>query len=272
MSDKLNTLEGLRLASLKAKGYTAGQIAALSGTLEGILEDINASLKECENHVHSPHAPATAEENDIVAIKRNGVVIAPESKVVDFLVPTKVSELANDSQFATVQQVQSEVAGSGHLSSEVVNTLPSAQEAQPNTIYCVLQNNAGAGNQYAEYMLINGALEAIGNKNADLSGYVTEDYVAKADDSLVADIFNQLSPIQEKYVGTGNLVTFWGLVKNRLDEMEAIQNDLASDIELLKLCASNRPVEGNPFVVTFETLNNLDAEGVWEPASKRICF
>lgn len=235
-------------------------------------DKVNTLNAECENHAQSPHAPATAEENDIVAIKRNGVVVAPTDKVVDILVPTKVSELTNDSQFATVQQVQSEVAGSGHLSSEVVNTLPSPQEAQPNTIYFVLQNNAGAGNQYIEYMLINGALEAIGYGNADLSGYVTEDYVAKADDSLMEDIFNQTSPIQEKYVGTGNLVSFWGLTKDLLDEIEAVQNDLASDIELLELCVTNRPVEGNPFVVTFETLNNLDVEGVWETANKRISF
>ena len=136
---------------------------------------------------------------------------------------------------------------------EVKQTLPSPQEAKPNTIYYVLQNNAGAGNQYIEYILINGALEAIGYGNADLSGYVTEDYVAKADDALMEDIFNQLSPIQEKYLGTGNLVAFWGFTKDLLNEMEAVQNDLASDIELLELCVTNRPVEGNPFVVTFET-------------------
>lgn len=155
---------------------------------------------------------------------------------------------------------------------EVKQTLPSPQEAKPNTIYYVLQNNAGAGNQYIEYILINGALEAIGYGNADLSGYVTEDYVAKADDALMEDIFNQLSPIQEKYLGTGNLVAFWGFTKDLLNEMEAVQNDLASDIELLELCVTNRPVEGNPFVVTFETLNNLDVEGVWETANKRISF
>ena len=36
MSDKLNTLEALRLASLKAKGYTAEQIAELSSAMEKI--------------------------------------------------------------------------------------------------------------------------------------------------------------------------------------------------------------------------------------------
>lgn len=129
-----------------------------------------------------------------------------------------------------------------------------------------------ATDEEVKHMLINGALEAIGYGNADLSGYVTEDYVAKADDSLMEDIFNQTSPIQERYVGTGNLVSFWGLTKDLLNEMEAVQNDLASDIELLELCVTNRPVEGNPFVVTFETLNNLDVEGVWETANKRISF
>ena len=45
MSDKLNTLEALRLASLKAKGYTAEQIAELSSAMEDIIKDINDSLK-----------------------------------------------------------------------------------------------------------------------------------------------------------------------------------------------------------------------------------
>ena len=45
MSDKLNTLEALRLASLKAKGYTAEQIAALSSAMEDIIKDINDSPK-----------------------------------------------------------------------------------------------------------------------------------------------------------------------------------------------------------------------------------
>ena len=51
MSDKLNTLEALRLASLKAKGYTAEQIAELSSAMEDIIKDINDSLKTCEAHV-----------------------------------------------------------------------------------------------------------------------------------------------------------------------------------------------------------------------------
>ena len=87
MSDKLNTLEALRLASLKAKGYTAEQIAELSSAMEDIINDINDSLKTCEAHVQSAHAPANAEENVIVSIQRNGQAIPPDNKVVNIEVP-----------------------------------------------------------------------------------------------------------------------------------------------------------------------------------------
>ena len=69
MSDKLNTLEALRLASLKAKGYTAEQIAALSSAMEDIIKDINDSLKTCEDHVQSAHAPANAEAKPTMAFR-----------------------------------------------------------------------------------------------------------------------------------------------------------------------------------------------------------
>lgn len=51
MSDKLNTLNALRMASLRSKGYTAEQIASLVETIQGIIDDINQSLETCEAHV-----------------------------------------------------------------------------------------------------------------------------------------------------------------------------------------------------------------------------
>lgn len=111
MSDKLNTLEALRLASLKAKGYTAEQIAELSSAMEDIINDINDSLKTCEAHVQSAHAPANAEENVIVSIQRNGQAIPPDNKVVNIEVPTKTSALENDSGYATTEDVEEKVNG-----------------------------------------------------------------------------------------------------------------------------------------------------------------
>lgn len=80
MSDKLNTLEALRLASLKAKGYTAEQIAELSSAMEDIIKDINDSLKTCEAHVQSAHAPANAEETSSLASRGMGRLSLPTTK------------------------------------------------------------------------------------------------------------------------------------------------------------------------------------------------
>ena len=162
MSDKLNTLEALRLASLKAKGYTAEQIAALSSAMEDIIKDINDSLKTCEDHVQSAHAPANAEENVIVSIQRNGQAIPPDNKVVNIEVPTKTSALENDSGYATADEVQEKVNGAGHLKAVPVDALPAPSEANADTIYFLRKNNSEAGKQYRAYKLIHGIFEIVG--------------------------------------------------------------------------------------------------------------
>ena len=161
MSDKLNTLEALRLASLKAKGYTAEQISALSSAMEDIIKDINDSLKTCEDHVQSAHAPANAEENVIVSIQRNGQAIPPDNKVVNIEVPTKTSALENDSCYATADEVQEKVNGAGHLKAVPVDALPAPSEANADTIYFLRKNNSEAGKQYRAYKLIHGIFEIV---------------------------------------------------------------------------------------------------------------
>lgn len=271
MSDKLNTLNALRMASLRSKGYTAEQIASLVETIQGIIDDINQSLETCEAHVKSQHAPANAEENVIEGIKKNGVVIAPVGKVVDIAVPVKTSDLQNDSQFATTSDVSAAVSSSGHLKSEVVEQVPSASEAQPDTIYYV-RTNDGSGNKYTEYMLISGAVVPIGSSDADLSGYATKEYVAKADSQLITELFNTLTVTAEKYVGTGNLNTFWGLLKPSIASLNSSVSDVSSRIDLLELFVTNGEIEGNPFSVTFENLTGVSVTGVWNQASSRIEF
>lgn len=188
MSDKLNTLEALRLASLKAKGYTAEQIAELSSAMEDIIKDINDSLKTCEDHVQSAHAPANAEENVIVSIQRNGQAIPPDNKVVNIEVPTKTSALENDSGYATTEDVEEKVNGAGHLKAVPVDALPAPSEANADTIYFLRKNNSEAGKQYRAYKLIHGVFEIVGSAEVDLTGYATQESVAKADDNLIKGI------------------------------------------------------------------------------------
>ncbi len=272
MSDKLNTLEALRLASLKAKGYTAEQISALSSAMEDIIKDINDSLKTCEDHVQSAHAPANAEENVIVSIQRNGQAIPPDNKVVNIEVPTKTSALENDSCYATADEVQEKVNGAGHLKAVPVDALPAPSEANADTIYFLRKNNSEAGKQYRAYKLIHGIFEIVGSAEVDLTNYATRESVAKADDDLIKGIYNNMTASSEKYLGSGNLLLFWTLLKSLLNGHESSINDLLARVKLLELILS-ADVTGNPYYVTFNTLTDVVvSSGVWNESDGRIEF
>ena len=257
MSDKLNTLEALRLASLKAKGYTAEQIEALASAMEDIIKDINDSLKTCEDHVQSAHAPANAEENVIVSIQRNGQAIPPDNKVVNIVVPTKTSALENDSGYATTDDVDERVNGVGHLKAVPVDALPAPSEA---------------GKQYRAYKLIHGIFEIVGSAEVDLTGYVQKETVEKADDSIIKSIYSSMISPAEKYLGSGNLLLFWTMLKELLNGHESNINDLLARVKLLELILS-ADVTGNPYYVTFNTLTDVVvSSGIWNEADGRIEF
>lgn len=261
---ELNTIGQLRLAALQAKGYTAGQIAEIAAAME-------EALSPLIEHSDSPHAPAGAEENVIVSVKRNGVAVPPVDKIVDIAVPTKVSEMDNDSGFVTGEEVDEAVSGSGHLKHSTVDELPNPSVADANTIYFLRKNNSEAGKQYTPYKLINGILEIVGSAEAELEGYATVESVEKADDALITSIFNTVASSSEKYVGTGNLAVFWGLLKPLLTAHDSSITDLVARVELLELIL-NSDVSGNPFTVTFNTLDGVTASGVWNSTDGRIEF
>ena len=80
---------------------------------------------------------------------------------------------------------------SSGLKREIVTTLPSASQADENTIYMVSAEEAQPNNLFEEYLVINGAFELIGSTAVDLTDYVTKDYF---NDSL-GDIENALNEI-----------------------------------------------------------------------------
>lgn len=73
--------------------------------------DLTATLKTnydaAYTHSQSAHAPSTAEKNVIVGIQKNGTDLTPNSSTrkVNITVPTKTSELTNDSGFKTTDTV-----------------------------------------------------------------------------------------------------------------------------------------------------------------------
>lgn len=118
------------------------------------------------------------EPNAIDAIKVNGTVQAVIDKAVDLAVPVKVSDLDNDSGFQTGEQVAAAVASADHLKRKIVESAdaiaPAAADAD-RYIYMVRKAGGAPGDRYDEYMVIDGAVERVGDWSVDLSGYVRKE-------------------------------------------------------------------------------------------------
>ena len=66
----------------------------------------------------------------------------------------------NDTDVPNKKYVDDAIAAAGHLKREIVENLPTAASADPNTLYMVL---AQSGDHYEEYMVINGAWDMVGS-------------------------------------------------------------------------------------------------------------
>jgi hypothetical protein len=142
--------------------------------------DLTNELKSnYDNAVTKANALTTAgaEANKINAIKVNGVARNPDSsKTVDITVPTKVSELTNDSGYQTATQVSSSIATAvgkiTGISFSIVNSLPTT--GTNGVIYLIEHSHSDSGDSYDEYVWIASAskYEKLGNTDVDLSGYM----------------------------------------------------------------------------------------------------
>lgn len=93
-------------------------------------------------------------------------------------IPSKTSQLTNDSRFQTEEQVAAAVAAAEHLKRKIV---ASTDEIDVNTedaaqyIYMVQKESSKSGDKYDEFMVIEGAVERVGDWTVDLSGYVEKE-------------------------------------------------------------------------------------------------
>lgn len=119
-----------------------------------------------------------AQANALETIKVNGVVQSIEDKAVDITVPTKTSQLNNDSTFQTSAQVvaaiNTAISKSGHASFQKVDAVPKADAAQENILYLVMNTTT---KHYDIYAKIKGdgdsyTMELLDDTTVDLSGKV----------------------------------------------------------------------------------------------------
>ena len=99
----------------------------------------------------------------------NDFTNAYKNKLDDLTKITKVSQLANDSNYVTNIKLQEALAKIKTLKKEVVKALPAT--GQDDVIYLVKDAKGKANNVYLEYLWINNAFELIGSTEVDLSGY-----------------------------------------------------------------------------------------------------
>jgi hypothetical protein len=171
-----------------------------------------------------------AQANKIESIKVNGAAQAIGSdKSVNISVPTKTSQLNNDSTFQTSAQVvaaiNTAISKSGHASFQKVDAVPKADAAQENILYLVMNTTT---KHYDIYAKIKGSsdsytMELLDDTTVDLSGKVdkvagkglsTNDYTT-AEKTKLAGIAEGAN----KYVHPTHTAAASGLYKVTVDAL-----------------------------------------------------
>lgn len=175
---------GLTLLISKIKAALGGKVDVVSGKGLSTNDYTNAEKSKLSD------IASGAQVNVIESVKVNGTKVEPSSKAVDISVPTKVSQLTNDSEFQTSTQVNSIVTGKGYQTQlqvqslinsavgnitsiryEKVTSLPAT--GSNGVIYLVAYSH-GTQDIYDEYIWLSETktYEKIGNTDIDLSAYV----------------------------------------------------------------------------------------------------
>lgn len=175
---------GLTLLISKIKTALGGKVDVVSG--KGLsTNDYTSAEKSKLSGIASG-----AQVNVIESVKVNGTALTPSTKSVDVTVPTKVSQLTNDSGFQNATQVNSTITGKGYQTQAQVQSLINSAmgnvtsikyqkvDSLPTTgsngvIYLVAHSH-GTQDIYDEYIWLaeSKTFEKIGNTDIDLSAYV----------------------------------------------------------------------------------------------------
>ncbi|MBQ9598654.1 MAG: hypothetical protein IJR33_02455 [Clostridia bacterium] len=123
----------------------------------------------------------------------------------DITVPSKVSELANDSGFQTAAEVSTAIttaiAGLGTASFRKVDAVPTAAQAEDNVLYLVMNSSTG---HYDIYAKVENEVVLLDDTTVDLSGYVQKEAgKGLSTNDFTTALLNKLNGIAE---GANNYV------------------------------------------------------------------
>lgn len=86
-------------AAIDASKHTHSNKAVLDAITASFTTGLKSNYDAAYTHSTSTHAPSNAQANVIETVKVNGTALTPSNKAVDVTVPTKVSQLQNDSGY-----------------------------------------------------------------------------------------------------------------------------------------------------------------------------
>lgn len=131
-----------------------------------------------------------AQVNVIESVKVNGTALTPSSKAVNVTVPTKTSQLTNDSGYQSATSVESIITAKGYQTQSQVQSLinsavgnitsiryekvTSLPATGSNGVIYLVAHSHGTQDSYDEYIWLSETktYEKIGNTDIDLSAYV----------------------------------------------------------------------------------------------------
>lgn len=175
---------GLTLLISKIKTALGGKVDVVSG--KGLsTNDYTSAEKQKLSGIANG-----AQVNVIESVKVNGTKLTPSSKAVDVTVPTKTSQLTNDSGYQSATSVESIITAKGYQTQSQVQSLinsavgnitsiryekvTSLPATGSNGVIYLVAHSHGTQDIYDEYIWLSESktYEKIGNTDIDLSAYV----------------------------------------------------------------------------------------------------
>ena len=171
---------GATLLVQKTKAELAKKVDAVSGKVLSTNDYTTAEKNKLAG------IASGAQVNTITTVKVNGTALTPDTnKAVDVTVPTKTSQLTNDSGFQNATQVKATVTGQGYQTQSQVQSLinsavgnitsikyekvSSLPAAGSNGVIYLIAHSHGAQDIYDEYIWLaeSKTFEKIGNTDID---------------------------------------------------------------------------------------------------------
>lgn len=224
MANKFLDSNGVLYFWGKIKAHVTNAISTKVDKVDGkglSTNDLTTALKNNYDaayaHSQTPHAPSDAEKNTIVGIQKNGtdVGIDASTRKVNIIIPTKVSELANDSKFTSNTGTITEIKVNGtRIATSGAANIPAASTTAYGAAKLSSATDSADETLAATPKAVKAAYDLAKNKVDKVAGkgLSTNDYTTAEKDKLAsfgsASEYAKKSDITNIYKYKGSVATY----------------------------------------------------------------